>query len=265
MKVARYGWKPDVPDWRDRKFTRRLGLALVPSEVDKSGVLPPPYDQQSVGSCTGNATAGAVQYDEIVQQNTSTMLSRLFIYFGARKLDGMEWVDGGAYLRNCIKWINSIGVCSEVAWPYDTNAVNTPPPQYCYDNATEKAMLYERLDNTDIDALRGCLAQGLPFVFGFTAYDSFEGEAIRQTGVLCLPGPDESVVGGHAVLAVGYRDETKQFIVRNSWGPNWGGPMKGHFLMPYSYISNPDLADDFWAIQRVANVQPSNNPPLPAP
>lgn len=262
MKIARYGWKPDLPDHRDFKFARRLGLAMLPSEVDKRPILPPCYDQQDAGSCTGNSTAAAIQFDEITQQNASVMVSRLFIYFGARRYEGMQGVDGGAYLRNCIKFVNETGVCSEDDWPYDTDRVNTPPPQDCYDNATEKAMIYERLDNRDLDALRGCLAQGLPFVFGFTVYDAFEGAAIRQSGVLMMPGPDESVVGGHAVLAVGYRDETKQFIVRNSWGPNWG--QQGHFLMPYAYISNPDLADDFWCIQRVANVQQSTNPPLPS-
>src|SRR5262249_61934311 len=66
------------------------------------------------------------------------------------------------------------------------------------------------------------LAEGYPFVFGFTVYTKFESQEMARTGVLSMPGPDEDVVGGHAVLAVGYDDASETFIVRNSWGADWG-------------------------------------------
>lgn len=59
---------------------------------------------------------------------------------------------------------------------------------------------------------------------------------------------DESVLGGHAVLAVGYDDGAKVLIIRNSWGDEWGD--KGYFYMPYEYIENPSLAHDFWVIKK---------------
>jgi C1A family cysteine protease len=97
--------------------------------------------------------------------------------------------------------------------------------------------------------MKGCLAEGYPFVFGFTVYESFEGVPIAKTGILNLPKKTEKVVGGHAVLAVGYDDTGARFIVRNSWGAHWG--QKGYFTIPYSYLLNENLSDDFWTIRLV--------------
>lgn len=97
--------------------------------------------------------------------------------------------------------------------------------------------------------MKACLAEGFPFVFGFTVYESFEGEKIESSGRLELPGAEEKCTGGHAVLAVGYNDKSRRFLVRNSWGDDWG--LKGYFSMPYDYLLNPDLADDFWTIRMV--------------
>jgi C1A family cysteine protease len=98
--------------------------------------------------------------------------------------------------------------------------------------------------------MKGCLASGYPFVFGFTVYDSFESEEVAKTGQLNMPSAGENVVGGHAVLAVGYDDTQNRFIVRNSWGASWA--MKGHFTMPYGYLLDQNLSDDLWTV-RVVN------------
>jgi len=92
-----------------------------------------------------------------------------------------------------------------------------------------------------------CLAEGYPFVFGFTVYESFESPAVAKTGVLDMPKPQEKTLGGHAVMAVGYDDKAKRFLVRNSWGSDWG--LKGYFTIPYDYLDSRNLADDFWTIR----------------
>ena len=97
--------------------------------------------------------------------------------------------------------------------------------------------------------MKSCLAEGYPFVFGFTVYESFESQKVAQTGVLNMPAAKEKAVGGHAVLAVGYDDASKRFIIRNSWGDQWG--QKGYFTIPYQYLTTPNLADDFWTIRLV--------------
>jgi C1A family cysteine protease len=87
--------------------------------------------------------------------------------------------------------------------------------------------------------MKGCLADGFPFVFGFTVYDSFQSAQVARIGVLQMPKPREGVVGGHAVLAAGYEDKAERFTVRNSWGTSRG--KKGYFTMPYSYLLTDNL------------------------
>jgi C1A family cysteine protease len=64
-----------------------------------------------------------------------------------------------------------------------------------------------------------------------------------------MPQPGEQVVGGHAVCAIGYDDKNQWFIVRNSWGPDWG--MSGYFTLPYQYLLEENLSSDFWTIRMV--------------
>ena len=102
--------------------------------------------------------------------------------------------------------------------------------------------------------MKSCLAEGYPFVFGFTVYESFESEAVAKSGKLNMPKKGEAQVGGHAVMAVGYSDSSKRFIVRNSWGTSWG--LNGYFTMPFDYLLNENLSDDFWTI-RLVEVNPA--------
>lgn len=109
-------------------------------------------------------------------------------------------------------------------------------------------MTYQSLDQNLAD-MKGCLAEGYPFVFGFTVYPSFESPDVASSGMMPMPGGDEKAIGGHAVLAVGYDDTKNMFIVRNSWGTDWG--LGGYFYMPYAYLLDDNLADDLWTIRVV--------------
>jgi C1A family cysteine protease len=80
-------------------------------------------------------------------------------------------------------------------------------------------------------------------------YASFESAAVAKSGVVNMPKSGEQRIGGHAVMAVGYDDSKRTFLVRNSWGKKWG--KKGYFTMPYSYLTSPKLASDFWTVRSV--------------
>ena len=249
-KIQRYGWIPDLPDQRDYKFVApfEVGQALPPS-VDLRSTCPPVYDQGQLGSCTANAIAAAIEFDRIKEDLTPIFApSRLFIYYNERVIEGTVNTDSGAQIRDGIKSVGGQGACTEDSWSYDITKYQDQPPDPCYQEALQhRAILYQRISG--IDQMKACLVSGYPFVFGFTVYESFESQDVAKSGHAPMPGPNEKVLGGHAVLAVGYDDSQNWFIIRNSWGTGWG--MKGYFTLPYDYLTNNNLADDLWTIRLV--------------
>jgi C1A family cysteine protease len=246
------GWLPDKPDQRDHRFPIHLfDLIKLPPMVDLRSQCPPVYDQGALGSCTANAIAGALEFDQIKQQEQEQVFtpSRLFIYYDERLKEGTVNSDAGAAIRDGIKSVNAQGACHESLWPYDISQFTIQPPAQCYQDALlHRSVAYQRVKQ-DVTHMKAALAAGYVIVFGFTVYESFESAQVASTGVVPLPGLDESVLGGHAVVAAGYRDDEQVFIVRNSWGTLWGGAMQGYCTMPYAYLGNRGLASDFWVIQ----------------
>jgi C1A family cysteine protease len=173
----------------------------------------------------------------------------LFIYYNERVIEGTVGEDSGAQIRDGIKSVAKQGAPHERLWPYKIAKFKTKPSKPAYSDAkAHPAVLYQRVTR-DLQQFKGCLASGYPFVFGFTVYASFESDAVAQTGQVPMPAPSEKVLGGHAVLAVGYDSASSRFIVRNSWGPSWA--LKGYFTMPFDYLLNDNLSDDFWTIKLV--------------
>jgi C1A family cysteine protease len=250
-QIQRYGWIHDLPDHRDFLYAAPMAvLGSLPTKVDMRDRCPAVYDQGQLGSCTANAIGGAMEF-ELIKENAKDVFvpSRLFIYYNERVIEGTVDSDSGAQIRDGIKSVASQGAPHEELWPYDIAKFADKPDPAAYDDALKhEATLYQRLVQV-LSQLKGCLAAGNPFVFGFTVYESFESQEVANTGVVPMPGPNEQVLGGHAVLAVGYDDSEQRFIVRNSWGPNWG--MKGYFTIPYTYLIDQNLASDFWTIKMV--------------
>jgi C1A family cysteine protease len=249
-KIKRYGWKPDLPDQRDYLYAAPYAtLAALPALVDLTPLCPPVYDQLELGSCTANAIAAALEFDRDKQRLVDFIPSRLFIYYNERVIENSVGFDSGAQIRDGIKSVNTVGACQEADWPYDVSQFATKPLDAAYvDALLDRAMVYARVMQTT-QQMMGCLASGFPFVFGFTVYTSFESDAVAMTGIMPMPKHQEQTLGGHAVLAVGYDAVKQQFIVRNSWGPNWG--LGGYFRMPFAYLSNPRLASDLWSIRAI--------------
>ena len=244
----KYTWRADKPDFRDKTY--KTTSIQLPKSVDLSSGNPNVYDQLSIGSCTANSLSGSFDFERIKQKLPPLGPSRLFIYYNERYMEGTVNSDSGAEIRDGIKVLASQGVCPESLWPYDISKYTKKPTSNCYQEALKNTIKqYLRLDNTDINQLKNCLAEGYTFVFGFTVYESFEGDEVASTGIVTMPDMNESSLGGHAVYCIGYDDSKKAFKVRNSWSVNWGDG--GNFWLPYDYITNPDLASDFWTIQLV--------------
>ncbi len=189
FKVSRYGWLPDLPDHRDRLYAAPVAVpGALPAKADLRAQCPPVYDQGQLGSCTANAIAGAIQFDRMKQKLAELFTpSRLFIYYNERAIEHTVNSDSGAQIRDGIKSVAQQGDCPETEWPYVIAKFKTRPPKNCYADALKyKVVLYQRVTQT-LSQLKGCLASGWPFVFGFTVYESFESAAVAKTGHAPLP------------------------------------------------------------------------------
>ena len=251
--LPKYHWKPSTPDPRDIPYSLLNTTTPLPNVVDLRPYASPIDDQGSLGSCTGNACAGAIDLMDKKLYNRNTRVSRLFIYYYERYLEGTVNYDSGAYVRDAIRATYNYGAPLETLWPYNINAFRTRPSATAItDAAKRKVTRYMSVANHT--ACLNALANGYPVLIGFTVYDSFEsGSWYYQSGSGIMPYPNtttESILGGHCVLLVGYDLTHNYYIVRNSWGTGWA--KQGYFYMPFQVIQNQNMSSDFWAIQ-IAN------------
>jgi C1A family cysteine protease len=250
-RVLKFQWKPDIADHRDVPFKAVFAAPALPSHVDILGIRNKIEDQFELGACTGNSATSALE----ISIHTRRPFSRLMAYYLAREQYGTLNEDSGASIRAVMRGIASTGVCYEETWPYIISRFADKPSPKAYVEA--KALIdrmwgfeYQRVSS--LVELKSALAQGYPVTFGFSVPEWFVSP--RFNNILRFPNSQEQIMGGHAVVAVGYDDRYRDKIiwVRNSWGPRWG--IKGYFKMTQDWFSRPDrLADDMWMIRHKAN------------
>ena len=251
--LKKYGWNKDTVDIRDKfhYYNPLYGLEHI-KKFDLLDNCPEIYDQGKLGSCTANAIAAAYQFDEIKQrENNSFIPSRLFIYYNERAIENNIKYDSGASIRDGIKVINKLGVCPETDWPYDISKFTVEPSSKCFEIAkTHKSISYKHIQQNLVQ-IKSALFAGFPIIFGFNVYESFETQSVTDSGMMPMPSSNEKILGGHAVLAVGFDNDKKCILVRNSWGKNWGD--NGYFYMPYDFITNSKYCSDFWTIKSITH------------
>lgn len=236
----RYNWRPDVPDHRDYTFK---GIAKIARFSDlRSGCRKTIADQGALGSCTGNAAAA---YADFLHPHLPRA-SRLFIYWLERFMEGTVNEDAGAMIRTAIKVLAQYGASKETLWPYKIARFMDKPSDKAFDYGDRhKISIYSRVNS--LVGIKSSLSEGFPVIFGMSVYESFESEEVANTGIVPMPKRHEQNLGGHAVLIVGHDDSTQRVLVRNSWGKDWG--QGGYFTLPYAYVSDSNLCDDFWTIR----------------
>lgn len=244
------GWIRDSPDFNDELAKLPFKSAYLPKYVSLRAKCPPVYTQGPIGSCVAQAVCAAFQFTEMEQRKAPTDLpSRLFLYYQARALRGTTAFDSGSSVRDVLKALQKFGVPRDVDWPYDPAAVSVRPNVAIYDIARVKRVnAYHRVPQKLYDLKMQLYAEN-PVIFGITLYESFMSDEVRSTGIIPLPVKGEKAVTGHCLLFVGYDDEKSMFLARNSWGPKWGDD--GYCWIPYTYVINPGLCQDFWTITKI--------------
>lgn len=243
---SKYHWAKDTPDSRDYKY--KLSSKSQINNIDLRQYCSNIENQGNLGSCTGNAVAGAIEL--FYKKNNKTIdVSRLFIYYYSRFFINMINVDSGARIRDAIKSVHTYGAPLESLWPYNIERFKVKPNSLAVkDGAQRKVNLYERIEGHE-----GCLdaiTNGYPVVIGFNVYSSFESPSVYSRGLMEYPNVSkERYLGGHAVLLVGYDKRSQYYIARNSWGTEWGD--NGYFYMPFKVIQDRKMSDDFWIIKSV--------------
>ena len=277
------GWHPDVPDRRDRSIDndevqmvlrkkktnalKKTAKQKLPSTVDHRAICSPIENQETLGSCTAHSVVGMMEYMMKRSRVPHVDSSRLFLYKVTRNLLG--WTgDTGAYIRNTIQAAALFGVPPEKHWPYDIQKFEEEPSAFLYSYAASfQALNYTRLDpksQTGPDTLtlvKKVLAANYVVAFGFPVYSS-----LSSSPDIPIPSDQDSLTGGHAVLAVGYDDnhmatyedgtqkKVGSLVIRNSWGLEWGED--GYGYLPYEYVED-ELAVDFWTIFKDEWIDPS--------
>lgn len=243
------GFKADQPDFRDRYFKdTKYDKDVKITDSDWRSRIEAPWDQGSIGSCVSHGTAALIKY-----VYPELMPSRLKIYYDGRVFEKTTRIDSGLEIRDGIKAV-VYGVCPETLWPYDVSKFKRKPSAKCYSSKNERFITeYARIGKTSkpgdiLDEMLNCLTQGSPIVFGSTLYESFESDSVAAKGVVPMPLTREKPIGGHCMVVMGVRNKQRQFIVRNSWGTNWG--WAGYCAMPFDYLINTDLTSDMWMVTR---------------
>jgi C1A family cysteine protease len=230
----RYSVRASRYDRRDRIY--RPKLQPIRETVDLRPWASTIEDQQELGSCTGQAVAGA--YELLLNKEYPDRfvdLSRLFVYYNARLIEGNVNEDQGAYVKDAIKATAEYGVCSEAIWPYRINQFNLVPTIASYEDAKKRKIKnYRKL--TEFNDILDALNSNMPVVSAIQVYTSFDYLSRRNNYILETPSDSDNILGGHAVTLVGYDIPRQLVLIRNSFGPDWG--VQGYFWATFDYVRN---------------------------
>lgn len=236
-------------DRRDHRVKLLNYKASVPKSINLRANLPYVFDQGSIGSCTANSAGSMYSWVAVSQGSGLFIPSRLFLYYNTRALQGTVSYDSGASLRATMQSLWSYGVCTETMWPYEYAKLFEKPSAPCYNEGAERQSLSYAAVSISLVAMKNVL-RTRPFVLGILVYSSFFDPTVSKTGRVPVPNTrQETMLGGHAILVLGYDDRKNSFLCRNSWGTSWG--LRGDFYLPYAYATNRKLAFDAWVLYSV--------------
>jgi C1A family cysteine protease len=240
VRARQYRVRADPPDWRDMPYEpTNLPLREIVDLRKWASVI---EQQGHLGSCTGQAVVGA--YELLLNRdyaNQFTDLSRLFVYYNARLLEGVVSEDVGAYIRDAIRAVQRYGVCDERTWPYRINYFNVTPTDTSYQDAKKRNIKnYRRI--VGLPGILDALNANRPVAFSLLVYREFDLLENSNDYILRTPSAGAQPLGGHAMCLVGYDLKRELVLARNSFGADWC--MGGYCWITFDYVRQETM--DNW-------------------
>jgi C1A family cysteine protease len=200
----------------------------APDRVDLSAKLPAVRSQGATSTCVSwAATYAAASFALRVRgAGAAVALSPSFTYSQVAR---DQWCNSGTSISATLNLLRDTGSVPIDEFAFDGGWCGRQPTAAEVERAKQfRIKSWAAFDATDVDKVRQQLARGVPVIFGTRSTRKLG--ALRGDAVL----EEDDVPGeGHAMVAVGYDDAKRAFLIQNSFGQSWGN--KGLGWIGYEY------------------------------
>lgn len=232
-------------------YERAVSIAALPANVNYIARMPAIRNQGPRGTCVAFACTALNEDYQRYTASGQPDLSEQCLYNRCKANDGFP-NDEGTWVRVGMDCLVTFGESSEACEPYNPNLPTNQPGPHSACCAQEspnwRIPRSLQLNQNSVADIKAALADGKVVAFAIPVYHSwYDSAAVRRTGDITMPLPGERSFAGHAMLFVGYQDDTNTpgggyFIFRNSWGTtSWGASCTygaGYGTLPYQYMTS---------------------------